>query len=81
MKKLFYKSGNRIDERFSHDVTRLVKACEVNGYEISRADAAAAWRGYSDDEHCAGWIMIEGLECGYIFEGIRSQCDETEQGE
>lgn len=79
MKKLSYRiSNNRSDEKFRRDVTRLVKACEVNGYEISRADAAAAWRGYSDDEHCAGWFMLGGLSDASLFEGIRSQCDETE---
>jgi hypothetical protein len=46
-------------EAYPEDVSDIVEAFRIEGFEISRQDAAVAWSKHSD-EMCAGWLRVDG---------------------
>lgn len=65
MKKMIYNpqpistNTNIIDGlHYAEDTYRIMAAFEENGYEITKQDAQIAWRTYSEEYYCAGWLML-----------------------
>jgi hypothetical protein len=53
LKPLEWEQRMRIDHR--SDLLRIVEALAASGIAISEKTAFAAWRRYSEEEHCATW--------------------------
>lgn len=68
LKRLILKKEEH-EERYPADITCIVDALELNGYEATRQEAALLWSKHSED-YCAGWLCLptEGSE---IFTAIK----------
>lgn len=58
---------------FPEDVARFRRVLHDAGCFASDNDLAWAWRDYSSEEWCAGWMGPEGMNDETILEAIRSR--------
>ena len=56
MKRLAFRHSDEFGT-YTYDVSRIVMACNKEGYYITPQDAFKAWNKYSDSM-CAGWMSL-----------------------
>jgi len=57
--------------RWASDVAHIVRVCNAKGYNISKADAKAAWESHSDG-YAASWLILGDDDS--IFADVLKQC-------